>query len=371
MRVVGDTGGRAVGSLKILYCTPSLGGGGAERHLCYVAARLAASGHEVHVAYARGGVNLDRLRSAGVGMHEVGGGDNHDPRILLRLVALIRRLRPDVVQTNLVQMDVLGGAAALLTRTPWVLREASCADAYPPGWKSRLRVALGRRAAAVTSISAGGDDYWRAAGARRRGVILNGVPFDELEAAEPAGDRPWLGAADRLVLFAGRMESVKNVEGVVRALALIAGEVPFVAALCGDGPLRAGLERLARESGLGGRLVFPGYVNDLWGLMKRADVFVCLSRYEGGPNVVLEAAACGCPLVLSDIPTHRAALGGAALFAGVDDAAGAAGAIRATLLDREAARGRAAAARRAVAGRSVEESARLYEQLYRSLLGGD
>jgi hypothetical protein len=74
-------------------------------------------GHEIHVASLRGGPNLDRLKAAGVVWHQVGGFSNHDPVILIRLISLLRELRPDVVQTSLAQMDILGGLAALMTRT--------------------------------------------------------------------------------------------------------------------------------------------------------------------------------------------------------------------------------------------------------------
>ncbi|HKQ52025.1 MAG TPA: glycosyltransferase, partial [Pyrinomonadaceae bacterium] len=234
----------------------------------------------------------------------------------------------------------------------------------------RLRLALGRRADAVVSNSAGGDAYWRAAWARERHVIPNAVPFDEIAGAGPLGRaaEPRLAPGEKMVLFAGRMDKGKNVEGLVAALARIAGEVPFVAVLCGDGPRRPDLERLAGGLGLGRRLLFPGYVSNLWHLMKRADAFVSLSRFEGCPNVVLEAAACGSPLIVSDIPAHRELFDGrGALFVDPDDAAGAAEALKATLMCGHTAHERAQVARARVTGMSVEATAQIYERLYLSL----
>ena len=91
------------------------------------------------------------------------------------------------------------------------------------------------------------------------------------------------------------MDAGKNVEGVIAALARVAAEVQFVALMCGDGPSRPHLERMTRELGIADRVVFRGYVDNLWDLMSGADAFVSLSRFEGCPNVVLEAMACGCP----------------------------------------------------------------------------
>jgi glycosyltransferase involved in cell wall biosynthesis len=355
--------------MKILYCIPTLGHGGAERQLSYLAAELAAGGHEVHVASSRGGPNLARMESAGVRWRRLGGACHRDPVIFFRLLRLMRRLRPDVVQTILTPMDILGGSAALLTRTRWVLKESSSAPLYTAGWRNRLRLSLGRMADAVVSNSAGGDAYWRSAavGAQARSVIPNAVPYDEIARADAARVTGF-GPAEKVVLYAGRMDEGKNVESLIAALARVAGETPFVAVMCGDGPRRPHLERMARSLGVAHRIVFKGYVDNLWDLMKRADVLVSLSRVEGCPNVLLEAMACGCPLVVSDIPAHREMLDeGSARFANPDDVLKAAADIKAVLAYGDAARARAARAR--AAGAPVETAAMRYEQLYQRLLG--
>src|SRR5688572_23315489 len=334
--------------MRILYCIPTLGHGGAERQLSYLAAALAAAGHEVHVASSRGGPNLARLEAAGVEWHRLGGACHRDPVIFFRLLRLMQRLRPDIVQTILTPMDIHGGAAALLTRTRWVLRESSSAPLYATGWRNRLRLSLGRMADAVVSNSAGGNAYWRSAsGAQARSVIPNAVPFDEIARADAARVTGF-GPAEKVVLYAGRMDEGKNVESLIAALARVAGETPFVAVMCGDGPRRPHLERMARALGVAHRIVFKGYVDNLWDLMKRADVLVSLSRVEGCPNVVLEAMACGCPLVVSDIPPHREMLDEhSARFAGPDDAAKAAAEIKAVLSHGDVERASAARVRAA------------------------
>src|SRR6185369_6483006 len=124
--------------MKILYCIPTLGNGGAERQLSYLAVELQRTGHEVHVASSRGGPNLKPLESAGVQWHCVGGVSNRDPMIFLRLVRLMRRIRPDIAQTILAPMDIIGGAAALLTRTPWILKESSSAPLYVEGLRPKV-----------------------------------------------------------------------------------------------------------------------------------------------------------------------------------------------------------------------------------------
>ncbi|HVF45202.1 MAG TPA: glycosyltransferase [Pyrinomonadaceae bacterium] len=371
--------------MRLLYCIPDLGQGGAERQLSYLAAELARAGHDVHVASCRGGPNLERMKAAGVVWHrlvregERGRGTLFGLgslvrafAVFFRLVGLMRELRPDVVQTILAPMDMLGGAAALLTRTPWVLKESSSALAYTTDWKYWFRFAFGRLSDAVVANSEGGYEYWRGARGRRTlRVIPNGIPLGEIAAAEPGragGFEP--GPGERVVLYAGRVDIGKNVEDLIAALARIAGEVPFAAVICGDGTHLGRVQRMARELGIADRVFFTGYVGNLWSLMKRADAFVSMSRCEGRPNVVLEAMACGCPLIVSDIPAHREILDErAALFAGPDDPEKTAAALRATLLRGDEARERAHAARVKVSGWPVEKMARLYEETYAGLLG--
>jgi glycosyltransferase involved in cell wall biosynthesis len=353
--------------MKILYCIPTLGNGGAERQLTYLAGELQKTGHEVHVASSRGGPNLDRLKSDSVRWHCVGGVSNRDPMIFLRLIALIRKLRPDVVQTILTPMDIMGGAAALLTRTPWILKESSSARLYGVGLRHKFRTALGRRAHGIVSNSTGGDVYWQSVrSSNPRYVIRNAIPFAEIDRAG-SGLKPGVarGTEEKVVLFAGRLDSGKNVRTLILALAEIAHEVPFIAFVCGDGRRRQYLERLAREAGIAHRVVFTGYVSNIWTLMKGADAFVSLSRFEGCPNVVIEAMTCGCPLVLSDIPAHREILDDkAASFVDADDPVAAARAIKAVLSDGSAARARAQTGLTKAAEWKVEQVAQLYQRVY-------
>src|SRR5438128_2582870 len=111
--------------MRLLYCISSLATGGAERQTSYLVESMQKRGHEVHVAFTAGGPNLERIARSGATLHELGSRGNYDPRIFLRLLSLIRRIRPDVVQTCLTQMDVAGGLASVVGGAPWVLREPS------------------------------------------------------------------------------------------------------------------------------------------------------------------------------------------------------------------------------------------------------
>lgn len=108
-----------------------------------------------------------------------------------------------------------------------------------------------------------------------------------------------------VVLYAGRLSAEKNVETIVRALRLVADVRPMHGIICGEGPFGERVSALIAELGLADQVRTVGYVSRLWSFMKRVNVLVSVSVFEGSPNVVLEAMACGCPLIVSEIPAHR------------------------------------------------------------------
>ena len=346
-------------------------GGGAERQLTYLARELVHAGWDVHVAVIHGGPNAERLAASGATVHLIRAFGNHDPLILGRLLRTIRAIQPDVVQCWLLQMEVAGGIAASLSRTPWVFSERAAPEAYRPSFKTWLRVKVASWSTAIVSNSWIGDRYWQTrTGARvKRFVIPNGLPLDEIAAAPAATyDEANLVPDEPLVLTAGRFEPEKNIDMLVRAIRLVSGTRPVQALFCGDGSLRASVAKLIHDEGLADRIQLRGYVANLWSLMKRTDVMVSASVFEGSPNVILEAMACGTPLVVSDIPAHRELLDDqTAIFVNPAGPRELADAITAVLRDPAAASERARRAQARVQRYSVAAVARQYADVYRAV----
>ena len=357
-----------------MHLIPNFTGGGAERQLALLAPELCRLGVEVHVAFGQSGVNsdanLERISNSDVKHHRIPSRTNYDPMILLRILGVIRSVRPDLVQTWILQMDVLGGLSAMLAGVPFVLSERSSTLMYPRIWKYWLRTQVGRRASSIVANSEGGAAYWKP-WATQIAVIRNGLSLDLIRNASPA-DPAALGfpTGARVILFAGRFSAEKNIDVLVQALDKVLVErTDCIALLFGAGELRSSIQSRVGMARARDRMRLLGYTNELWCWMRRASAFVSISKFEGNPNAVLEAMAIGCPLVVSDIPQHREILDdSAALLCNPNSVEDVAAAIRKALSDPAAAAARAEVARRRSADWSVEEAARQYLQLYNALI---
>lgn len=126
-------------------------------------------------------------------------------------------------------------------------------------------------------------------------IIPNGINFEEISDIEAKSD-----GSD--VIFAGRLIKDKNVDLLIRAINILKGKNPDIRCLIiGDGPEKGKLLRLSDELGLQNNVRFMGFAKnyeDLIGFMKASNVFVLPSRREGFGMVVIEANACGLPVVV-------------------------------------------------------------------------
>ena len=360
--------------LRILHLIPNFTGGGAERQLALLAPELSRLGVEVHIAFCKSGdnstANLNSISNSDVTIHRISSWTNYDPMIVLRIFNLIRSIKPDLVQTWILQMDVLGGLAAMMAGVPFVLSERSSALMYTPNWKNRLRVQMGRLATLIVANSQGGAAYWKSCETQTK-IIRNGLTLDFMRNTAPANPANFGFPRDtRIILFAGRLSPEKNLEILVQALDKVLVERPeCIALLFGDGELRVNLQtRLARMPA-SAQIRLLGYTNELWSWMRRASVFVSISKFEGNPNVVLEAMAVGCPLVVSDIPQHREILDeSSALWCDPNSTRDVSAAIRKALDDPASSAARAEVARQKTAEWSIGEVARHYVKAYNTVL---
>ncbi len=103
------------------------------------------------------------------------------------------------------------------------------------------------------------------------------------------------------LIAAGRLTRQKGFDLLIEAVVL-SGLKQLRVTVLGEGPLRGTLEALAKAQGVEDQVRFIGFQKNPYALMARADAFVLSSRYEGFPNAMLEALACGTPVIATPAP---------------------------------------------------------------------
>jgi glycosyltransferase involved in cell wall biosynthesis len=363
-------------SSRIVQLIATMEGGGAERQLSYLAPELVRRGWDVDIITLRpGGVNAGRATRGGVRLSSLRHPSTKDPRAFWDLIQILRSLDPAVVQTWLPFMDIVGGSAANLMRVPWVATERNDPSirTSPLDYRTlvrRHRILRGARVLVTNSERA--VSYYRSLHPAGRCVFVeNGYPLEELRSVTPA-DRSVIGvgANSTLVVSAGRLTQQKDMSTFVRALPLVLHEVPDVHfAIFGVGALRESLERTAEGLGVGKNLHLPGYSRGIAAWFRAANAVVSASLFEGSPNAVVEAMACGAPLVLSDIPAHRGVAADAALFFPARDPRSLAQQICSLLLEDPAkTQRRVDIGARLLEPFSIGSMADGYEDVYRTIL---
>jgi glycosyltransferase involved in cell wall biosynthesis len=138
----------------------------------------------------------------------------------------------------------------------------------------------------------------------RISVIRNPVVTPRMQALAQAPVPDWFTAGGApVILGAGRLTEQKDFASLLRAFAIVRGQRPVRLVILGDGGKRAALTALAQELGVSAAVSMPGYVDNPYAYMARAQLFVLSSRWEGSPNVLTEALALGTPVVATDCPS--------------------------------------------------------------------
>ncbi|MCP3984637.1 MAG: glycosyltransferase [bacterium] len=168
--------------------------------------------------------------------------------------------------------------------------------------------ALYPSANAIVAVSSGvADDLAEVAGiARDRiDVVANPLRLDHVaEGARKPLPHPWLAPGEPpLCLAVGRLAAQKDYRTLLHAFSRVRQKRRARLLVLGEGRERASLEALVRELRLGEDVELPGYVENPFAWMARARLFVLSSAYEGLPGVVVQALACGCPVVSTDCPS--------------------------------------------------------------------
>ncbi|MFN7015814.1 MAG: glycosyltransferase [Fimbriimonadales bacterium] len=301
---------------KIALYLPSLRGGGAERVFTVLAQGFAQRGYQVDMVLARAEGSF--LRHVAPPVKVV---DLEARRVILSLPRLVRYLRqskPDVLLSGLDHANAVAILASKVAGLPQyvavsVHNTLSIATSRAPSSRGRLLVPLSARllyrcASAIVATSRGVaedlEKMLRLAHGRVR-VIYNPIVSPELlERAVQPIDHPWFQPnMPPVILAAGRLTEPKDFATLLRAFGHVRKTVDARLVILGEGEQRSMLEQLTAELNLKGYVDMPGFVENPYAYMKRAAVFALSSRWEGFGNVLVEAMACGTPVVATDCPS--------------------------------------------------------------------
>jgi GalNAc-alpha-(1->4)-GalNAc-alpha-(1->3)-diNAcBac-PP-undecaprenol alpha-1,4-N-acetyl-D-galactosaminyltransferase len=347
--------------MRITLIIATLGAGGAERVMTLMANYWAEQGHRVAL------ITLDSADSDFYPVHpavaRIGLGLAHPSSTLrealvrnigriVRLRQSIRRSNPDVVisfmdKTNVQTLMAAGGLSI-----PVVISERIDPRYHgiEPLW-ALLRRLWYRRAAALV-VQTDHVRQWAEELIDRRAVHVIPNPLSQqIDALDGPADA---ARSTKVVASMGRLVAQKGFDNLLKAFARCArGRSDWSLVIIGDGPERDRLGALADELGVRSKVTLAGRLADPFQMLRRADLFVLASRYEGFPNALVEAMACRLPVVSTDCPSGPRAIirhGIDGILVPPDDVAALADAMG-RLMDQPEERAR-------LRGRAVEVAAR-------------
>jgi glycosyltransferase involved in cell wall biosynthesis len=325
---------------------PSLRGGGAERVMVNLARGFVERGIAVDLVLAKAeGTYLSEVPQ------EVRIIDLKSHRVLTSLPGLIRYLRrerPSVLlsamnHTNLVALwaKKLSGVSTKVVVS--VHNNLKISSQNAPSWLGRilpwgirLFYPWAERVIAVSQGVAESIVTITSVPREKITVIYNPVVTPDLfEKAKESVEHPWFHPKEHpIVISVGRLAKQKDYPTLLQAFYLVRKKIQTRLLILGEGEERPLLEKLIDELNLKEWVDLPGFVQNPYAYMARSDVFVLSSAWEGLPTVLIEAMACGCPVVSTDCPSGPAEIlenGKWGKLVPVEDVEVLAGSILATL----------------------------------------
>lgn len=288
-----------------------LGIGGAERVMLQLAQGFSEAGHPVDLVLARAeGPLLSEVPSR---VQIIDLKTRSPLKMFVGLIGYLREKRPSVLLSpfevtsviSILAKKISGVSARVIIRVSVHLSR----NKRTTKWKKILEQLVVSRvyplANGIITVSDGvAKDLATYTGIpfERIKVIYNPVVTEQLlrAADQPVHHRFFTANECSVVLGVGRLAEQKDFSTLIKAFDILRKNIPSRLIILGDGEERSSLEKLIRLSGLQDLVDLPGFDVNPFAFMKKASVFVLSSKWEGLPGVLIQALACGCPVVSTD-----------------------------------------------------------------------
>lgn len=286
--------------LSLCFLTGGMGTGGAERVIATLAGIFARQGHHVKIlcmgrSKKKLGYEIDRKIEVVYTGGEKGCFLVRKGRQFRRILWLLKLYGPDILisfQNYInIQAVFLGKAAGI----PVVISERSFPGKNMEGifglkWLCKWAYS---RADAIVYQTKEQREYFGIRNKRNSYIIMNPfqIPVDEI---------PEYAVRDEVLMLGsvGRLEESKNFQMLIRLMANLKDDFPRLRLIIwGEGSRKETLIKLSEELGVRDRVEFPGESRNILEEMKRIDIFLFSSRYEGLPNALIEAMCLGIPCI--------------------------------------------------------------------------
>lgn len=278
--------------MKICQVMLARGFGGAERLFVDLCHALAARGHEVTaVCHPRGAAATMLREGSGLSVETVRAAGSWDWLAAHRLRARFAARRPQVVHAHLARAAHLAGRAARSLGVPVIAKTHNYVD-----------LKYYRNVDRFVATTVDQKNYLE-----REGVAADRIDvIPNFSSMPPATS---VAGPDGELAAVGRLVPKKGMDVLLRALARLSGEgVEPGLRIAGDGSEMEALTRLAQSLGIGARVQFAGFRADVPAFLAGASLFVLPSLDEPFGIAVIEAMACGIPIVATATPGPRAIL---------------------------------------------------------------
>jgi glycosyltransferase involved in cell wall biosynthesis len=299
---------------QLLFLIPNLNGGGAERVMIHLLGHVDRTQFDITLGLGRASGHFLAQVPDNVGT--IIFGHERSYFAIPRLARYLRSRKYDLVYT-MTAMNLAAIAARELVRANVLLvlgarnHYSRCLpiESTYPAFRMKIVRALYPRADLIIGVSQNVyDDLVQNFGVSRSRVIAIPNPLDLVQLRAQAAsrvDHPWFTGAREIpvILNVGKLMDAKGHFDLIEAFRILRTRQSARLLMLGQGPLEVAIRKRIGDLGLENDVQLLGFQPNPFAFMSRADIFVLASHWEGFPNVLSEAMACGAPVVSTDCPS--------------------------------------------------------------------